>query len=97
MSSDPKSYLDLMKPEDISIAHCWTLYAGYVLPAGASAAQREDMRCAFYAGFHECFKVMNDLTDGLSEEQVARVLDGIYKEGRAFFEEMMAKHGPPAP
>lgn len=85
-------YTDVMKPEDINIAHLWVLFAGAVLPADASPGQREDMRRAFYAGFVECFKIFTDLATTLGEEHAATVLGGLQKEARAFFEEMQTRY-----
>lgn len=89
----PLSYTDVMKPDDISIAHLWLLFAGAVLPADATAGQREDMRRAFFAGFVECFKIFTDVSSALPEADACRVLDGINKEAHAFFDEMKLRHG----
>lgn len=89
----PLSYLDVMKPEDISIANCWTNFAGFVLPSDASAVQREEMRKAFFAGFCECFKMYFDVT-ALPEREAVATLDRIKKESDAFFEAMMKEHRP---
>lgn len=87
-------YTDVMKPEDINIAHLWTQFAGAVLPAGAPAIQREEMRKAFYAGFFEYFKISNDMSTELTEEQAVKVLERLGKEASDFFEKMMKEHGP---
>lgn len=86
-------YTDVMKAEDINIAHLWTQFAGIVIPADAPAVQREEMRRAFYAGFVECFKITIDISTTLPEADAARVLDGLNKESRAFFEEMKERYG----
>ncbi len=85
------NYTDLMKPEDISIAHCWTIFAGHVIP-DVSALQRSEMRKAFYAGFCECFKIFSDLSSDLTEEQAVAQLDRLNKESLEFFDKMMAEH-----
>lgn len=95
MPKQPDSYLDIMKPEDITIAYLWTLFAGKVLPADCSKEQREEMRGAFYAGFCECFKVHFDLSTGMSEDQAVAVLDRLNDESKAFFTQMMKAHFPP--
>jgi len=82
-------YTDVMKPEDISIAYLWILFAGQVLDPGAPEMQRQEMRKAFYAGFVECFKVVTDLADELTEEQTVATLDRLQRESQEFFEEMM--------
>jgi hypothetical protein len=86
-------YTDVMRPEDINIAHLWVIFAGAVLPVGASQGQREDMRRAFYAGFVECFKIFTDIASSLPEVHATQVLDGINREAKAFFEEMKRRHG----
>lgn len=88
----PLKYTDVMKPEDINIAHLWTVFAGAVLDAGAPQIQRDEMRKSFYAGFVECFKIMTDLSDVLSEDEACKVLDGLNKEARAFYETMVKAH-----
>ncbi len=87
-----KNYLDVIKPEDLSIAHLWTHFAGLVLP-GAPAIQRAEMRKAFYAGFIECFKITDDVAVRLTEEQACVVLARINAEGTEFFEGFMKELG----
>lgn len=88
------SYLDVMKPEDINIAHLWVAFAGAVLPTAASALQREETRKAFYAGFCECFKIFSDLSSQLTEDEAVAVFERLNKESLAFFNEMMSTHPP---
>jgi len=90
-TSKELKYTDVMKPEDISIALMWTAFAGAVLPPEASQIQRDEMRISFYAGFTECFKVMCDLTDDLTEDHAAATLSRIDAEAREFCEQMIAK------
>jgi len=85
-------YTDVMKPEDISIANLWTVFAGAVMDAGAPQIQRDEMRKSFYAGFTECFKIMVDLSDGLTEAEAAQTLERLSGESRAFFETMLKAH-----
>ena len=81
-------YTDLMKPEDISIAHCWNTFAGVVL-SGVPDIQRSEMRKAFYAGFSEGFKIMVDLSSELTEEQAVAALDRLSKESNEFVQGML--------
>lgn len=81
-------YTDLLKPEDISIAFLWTIFAGAVLDPEAPKVQRQEMRKAFYGGFVECFKIMVDLSDTLSDAEAAKVLDRLSRESHEFFEAM---------
>ena len=83
------NYAHVMKPEDINIAHLWTVFAGLVLSPGAPTLQRQEMRRAFYAGFVECFKITVDLSTALPEADACRVLDGLSKEANAFVEEYL--------
>ena len=87
-------YTDVMKPEDINVAHLWMTFAGAVLPVDASALQREEMRKAFYAGFFESFKIFVDISTTLSEKDAVKVLDRLNKESTDFFEKMMKEHNP---
>lgn len=90
MSADP-NYFDVVAPDELSIAHLWTHYAAMVLPVGVSAAQREDMRRSFYAGFIECFRIVSDASAKLPEAQAAQVLSRLNDEGHAFFEQLKSK------
>jgi hypothetical protein len=83
---------DIVKPEDMSIAYLWTNFAGYVLPPEAPPVQREEMRKAFFAGFTECFKVMNDYATGLPEAQAVGLLDRLNAEALAFYKRMKQEH-----
>jgi hypothetical protein len=93
MSPQP-NYFDVIKPEDLSIAHLWTHFAGVVLPLGASDGQRQDMRKAFYAGFIECFKIVNDASTKFEELHAAQILEKLSDEGHEFFNQIMKEHGP---
>ncbi len=93
-AATPTKYTEVMKPEDISLALCWELYRRQVVQADAGEEQVEDTRMAFYAGFSECFKIMCDLTEDLTEDHAAATLSRISDESRAFFEAFMAKHAP---
>lgn len=88
------AYTDVIEPSELSVAYLWTLFAGMVLPVNASALQREEMRKAFYAGFVECFKLINDVAVKLPEPQSYRLLGRISGEANEFFEKMMKEHGP---
>ncbi len=80
-------YTDVMKPEDISMAHCWTVFAGMVL-SGVSDVQRSEMRKAFYAGFSEGFKIFEDLSR-LPEDDAVAHLSRLQVEMRDFVALMM--------
>ena len=84
-------YTDIMKPEDISIAYLWTIFAGAVLSPSASQVQRDEMRKSFYAGFVECFKIMDDLSNALPEEESLRAMDRLNNEARDFYKEIVRK------
>jgi len=85
-------YTDVMKPEDISIANLWTVFAGAVMDAGAPQMQRDEMRKSFYAGFVECFKIITDLSDVMTEAEAVKTLERLKNESHAFFETMIATH-----
>ena len=80
-----------VKPADMSIAFLWTNFAGLVLPAETPDLQREEMRKAFFAGFLECFHVVNDYATTLPEKDAVAVLSRLNDEGRAFFEKLIAE------
>ena len=69
----------------------WTNFASLVMPPDmpVSALQREEMRKAFYAGFFEAFKVLNDYAVELPSDQAAKVLEKLDDEAREFFKKMI--------
>jgi hypothetical protein len=83
---------DFVKPEDMSIAFLWTNFAGHVLPPEAGPTQREEMRKAFFAGFTECFKVINDYCTRLNERDAVALLDRLNQEALAFYKRMKEEH-----
>lgn len=90
-ASRPTRYTQLMRAEDISVANLWTTFAMFVCTPEMSAAQREEMRLCFYAGFLEAFKVINDVSHDLPEERAAIVLANIDKENHEFLHQMVGK------
>jgi hypothetical protein len=83
------SYLDLMKPEEISIKLCWGIFSEAIFKGvNPGPEQYEQSRRCFYAGFVECFKIMSDLSSTLTEEQAMKTLDRISAEASEFFELM---------
>jgi hypothetical protein len=79
------SYLDTFKPEDISVGKIWEILLALLFKGLVpSQVQHDEMRRAFYMGFTECFKVMNDLSNKLTEDQACDVLTRINKELMAF-------------
>jgi len=81
-------YTDVMKPEEISIEKCWKVFASLIFEGEISRLQYDEMRKSFYAGFTECFKIMNDLSTELTEDQAVQNLDRIRDEAREFYEQM---------
>lgn len=77
-------YTDLMKPEQISIETLWRLMAKFTVPPDASREQHDTMRNCFYAGWIECFKVINDLSTELPEDQAGAHLSRLSIEANAF-------------
>lgn len=88
----PTTYPEIIKPADMSIALLWTAFAGYVLPADASPVQREEMKKAFFAGFTECFKVMNDYATELDEQAAVQLFTRLNNECIEFYERMKKEH-----
>lgn len=88
-----KNWADYVKPADMSVAFLWTNWAGLVIPADASQLQRDEMKKAFYSGFLESYKLMNDYIVKLSEAQAVQLLSKLDGEAREFFEQMFRDHG----
>jgi hypothetical protein len=88
------TYPSIIKPEDLTVAQLWVLFAGHVLPVNASPLQRSEMQKAFYAGFFECFKVMVDYATELPAGEPEKLFDRLQAESSAFFERMMKEHKP---
>lgn len=88
-----------MGPDEISIKKCWGLIAAQIFKGPVSKLQHDEMRRTFYMGFCECFKIMADLSDRLSEEKAADVLSRINSEGVEFMADEIArmKSEPEAP
>lgn len=86
-------YTDVIKPVDFSVALLWTNIAPFLLPADASDRQREDVKRAFYAGFTEGFKVLNDYATELDERSAVAFLTKIDAECKEFYELMKKRHG----
>lgn len=89
------NYLDVVKKQDLTIAHLWTHFAGMTLPPGCTEHQRKEMRHAFYAGFIECFKVINDVSIRLSEKEASQLLSRINAEGNDYYRKWTAQQQRP--
>jgi hypothetical protein len=64
----------------------WQDYAERVLPAGASAVQRQETRRAFYAGAWELLCRYAEIGEPeISEDEGVEVLEAIRREIEAFF------------
>jgi len=88
-------WTDPMKPEAVTIGFCWDTFAHFTMPTvPKDTVQYKEMRKAFYAGFVECFKIMNDLSlsTELTEDQACTVLSKISNEGNQFFDELIKEH-----
>lgn len=85
-------YTDFFKPEEISISNIWDLYFKNIYPqVPKNSIQHEEMKRTFFAGFTECFKIMNDISTEFPEEKAATILDRFNTEAHSFFQEMMDK------
>lgn len=73
-----------MRPEDIRIDSFWTEFAAAIGLSGVSQVQRQEMRKSFYAGFSQCFTLMRLISQSLTEEHAAKVLEGINDEAAEF-------------
>lgn len=92
--SRPISYHEVFNPNTFTIDQIWSIYARFVLPKPCSQVQHDEMKKAFYAGFLDCFKVMIDFSEGLSEEESCVLFERLSKEGANFFDLMVKEHGP---
>lgn len=74
-----------------TLAQMWDGFARQVMPAGAPAVQRQEMRRAFYAGCWVMLMAMrNDLgSEQVSEEEGVAVLEGWMEECRRFQRDML--------
>ena len=78
------TYTVLHKAGLLSVGGLWTLLERTLLSKEAPQIQRDEMRRAFFIGFTECFAVMNDLSENLSEDDAAKVLSKLNDEVSAF-------------
>lgn len=90
------NYLDIFKPEQLTVAAIWEVVEKMIFQnMQPSEVQRTEMRRAFYIGFTENFKLMNDVSDRLTEDQACDVLNRINKELMAFHEAEIGRMIPP--
>ncbi len=81
------NYLDLMKPEEITISKMWSVICDHLFKGKAiPSIQYEEMRRAFYMGFTEGFKVISDLSERMTEDQAVPVLSRLNAEAASFHE-----------
>lgn len=87
-------WTDLMKPDALTIEFCWRIFASNVLVKQVTpdTVQYQEMKKAFFAGFLECFKIMNDLSTELTEDQACTILSKISDEANAFFDRLIKEH-----
>jgi hypothetical protein len=85
----PKEWQDYVKADDMSVAFLWLNFAGFVLPPNAPEIQRDEMKKAFYAGFLECFKVMNDYATALPDDEATKLFARLSRESKDFYRLML--------
>lgn len=89
-------YTQMMTPEEITIDLVWGLYCHAVFDGKPiPVRQYFETKKAFYAGFSECFKIMNDIARDFSEEQAGAILQRIAEENQIFVAEMVRLYGKP--
>lgn len=72
----------------------WAAFKIIVIPARASAAQLDDMRCAFFAGAQHLFGSMIILnSDGEPTDSIMPRMSQISAELNTFITEFREKHG----
>lgn len=90
------NYLDLFEPKQIAVRKIWEVVSALIFKgAQPSQVQHDEMRRAFYIGFTECFKVMNDVSEKLTEDQACDVLTRINEELRKFHDAEITRIMPP--
>lgn len=77
-----------------TIAERWAEFAANVLPASAPAAQRVEMRRAFYAGFESALTAGLDIADesGDSDDIGATMFQRLHDECQQFAAAVAAGH-----
>jgi len=66
-----------------TVADLWADFEQRIVPKGAPAVQRIEMRRAFYSGARALLRLMNDIGE-VSDDAGAAILDGIDQELDAF-------------
>lgn len=95
MSQRPKYGRDFPASE-ITVARCWEALTKLLFRDRAiSQLQHDEMRRAFFIGFSECFAIMTDLSDELTEEEAAKVLERLSIETAEFHAEEIQRLMPP--
>lgn len=92
--SKPISYADVFDHKAFKVAHVWALYSTSIHNEATSRVQYEETKKAFYAGFLDCFKVMSDYGERLSEDDACQLFTRLQIENEEFFEAMVKAHGP---
>jgi hypothetical protein len=69
-----------------TIADWWADFESNVLPKGAGPIQHQEMRRAFYAGFHAALLAGFEMADasGDNDDLGATMMDRMYREAIAF-------------
>lgn len=63
----------------------WERFERDMVPAGASPAQRQVLRRAFYAGFYESLGAITDVSQQVpDEEQAVGQIEAYYRECREY-------------
>lgn len=75
----------------LTVKQRWEQFERNVVPAGASAAQRQEIRRAFYAGFYESLGAITDVSQQVSDEdQAVCQIEAYYRECREYIQSELA-------
>jgi hypothetical protein len=90
---------DLLKdPSKLTIELLWRLYAEHTFKGVAVGRyQYAETKQAFFIGFNECFKIMSDMADRLSEEDACKVITRIHEEAADFMDNVIERKFAGAP
>ncbi len=89
------NYADLIQKGNLTVANIWTILATFIYKdKQPPEIQRNEMRRTFYMGFTECFRIMTDAADAMSEDQASDFLTKISKEVNEFHEQEIKRLVP---
>lgn len=76
--------------DNLKVEMTWRLYASHIFEGhDVSAVQYKETKQAYYVGFSECFKLMNDIAVKYDEDTASDILTRLCKESNDYIESLL--------